>query len=128
MDWRVTDESVEPPSTEFGCTQPWATWSTLALRQPPEVLCNLNFSVILQLLFLSSIPKLLFPANYREICKVYAFSEYVVHYGSSYFFDVFAPDNQKGNNISGNALKVFSSEEKLLYETLWTSFSEESRD
>lgn len=57
LNWWVTDETVEPPFREFGWTQPWVIWSMLTLRQLPEVLYNLNFSVILKLLFLTSIPK-----------------------------------------------------------------------
>lgn len=40
----------------------------LTLRQPPEALCNQNFSLILQLLFLSSIPK----CNFQLIIEIFA--------------------------------------------------------
>lgn len=51
--------------------------------------------------------KISVPTKYRAICKIYVFSEYAVDYRTLYFFDVFAPYKQKGNNILGNALKVF---------------------
>lgn len=77
----------------------------LDLRQPqrsfaPKLFCD---SVTTFSLFNT---KISVATNYRAICRVYVFSEYAVAYGSSYFFDVFAPYKQKGNNISGNALKV----------------------